>query len=203
MNVVHGWVARACALAGGAGALANVLLVAYLLLQFARPGSAATALGPLAAVSAGVSAALLVPVAVALGSGAVAALGVVAAAGLAAIWWLLAGGALAPVGAAAAALPAALLLAAWLVLVCREETVPPRAARFGRRVGAVAFAGTLVAGLALAMAPPGPLRLACLVLGGVPGALAWLAMPAWPVRIGLWLRRRPRPIPVRSRAVAP
>jgi hypothetical protein len=94
------------------------------------------------------------------------------------------------------------LLAAWLVVVnSRTERLPPHVARFGRRCGAVAFAGTLVAGLAVFLLPPmSREQVVGLVIGGVPGGLAWLAVPAWSISVGRALGRGPATGPASGEA---
>ena len=68
--------ARAGFGAGVAGALANMLLVAYAVLAFVRPGPVQAALWPLACAAAGTSAVLLIPVVLVLGGGSLVSLGV-------------------------------------------------------------------------------------------------------------------------------
>ena len=74
------------------GALANMLLLAFVVLAFVRPGPVQAALWPLACAAAGASAALLIPVALVLGGASVVALGVASMAFSALAWLLLATG---------------------------------------------------------------------------------------------------------------
>lgn len=189
--------ALACVGSGVAGALANVLFMAFVVLDFARPGEVQATLGSLACVLAGISAALLAPVALHLGSTRVATLGAATTAYLTVSFLLMAGGLLSPFAGAETVAGGGLALAAWLVLVCRRHTVPPRAARFGRRAGAAALVGTLALVVAQTMLPPSPTAMLVLVLGGVPAALGWLAVPAWSLRMGLWLRLTEEGVPER------
>jgi hypothetical protein len=185
--------ARSSVVAGIAAAAANALLLAYIALQYLRPGTISTTLGPLAGVLGALGAALLIPAAVALGDWLLAVLGAAAMVILSASWLMLAAGVLTPWAAAPAVSGAGVLLAAWLIVVnSRTERLPPHVARFGRRCGAAAFAGTLVVGLALVLLPPmSREQLVGLVLGGVPGGLAWLAVPAWSISVGRALGRGP------------
>lgn len=185
--------ARSSVVAGIAAAAANALLLAYFALQYLRPGAISTTLGPLAGVLGGIGAALLIPVAIALGEGLLAVLGAAAMVILSASWFMLATATLTPWAAAPAVAGAGVLLAAWLVVInSRTERLPPHVARFGRRCGAVAFAGTLVVGMAVFLLPPmSREQVVGLVLGGVPGGLAWLAVPAWSISVGRALGRGP------------
>ncbi|MGI5128453.1 hypothetical protein ACQEVB_16700 [Pseudonocardia sp. CA-107938] len=185
--------ASSSVLAGIAAAGANALLVAYLVLQFLRPGDVSTSLGPLAGGLGALGAALLIPVAVALGEGLLAVLGVAAMVVLAVAWALVAGQVLTLWAAAPVVAGAATLLACWLVVVNdRTERLPPHLIRFGRRSGAAAFAGSLVIVLALALLPPmSTVQLGALAVGGVPAGLAWLAVPAWSISVGRALGRAP------------
>lgn len=189
--------ARSSVVAGCAAAAANALLLAYIALQYLRPGTVSTTLGPLAGVLGGLGAALLVPVALALGEGLLAAVGAAAMVVLSISWFLVAGAALTPWSAAPAIAGAAVLLAVWLVVINRRtERIPEHVARFGRRCGATALAGTLVVGLALVLLPPlSREQLVALGIGGVPGGLAWLAVPAWSISVGRALSRDAAPGP--------
>jgi hypothetical protein len=181
--------ALASAGSGVTGALANTLLVAYVVLAFARPGAAQASLGLVACVLAAVSAALLAPVALVLGGVRLATLGAATTACLTLTWLLLAVGTFAPSVGAHIVAGGALVLAAWLVLVCRRHTVPPRASRFGRRAGVAALVGTLVAVVNDAVLPAGSMTWwAVLVIGGAPAAVGWFGVPAWSLRMGRWLR---------------
>jgi hypothetical protein len=183
--------ARSSVVAGIAAAAANALLVAYIALQHLRPGAISTTLGPLAGVLGGLGAALLIPVAVALGDGLLAVLGGAAMVILSASWFMLAAEVLTPWAAAPTVAGAAALLAAWLIVInSRTERIPPHVTRFGRRCGAAAFAGSLVVAAALVLLPPmSREQLVALVLGGVPAGLAWLAVPAWSIGVGRALGR--------------
>ena len=147
------------------------------------------ALWPLACAAAGISAALLVPVALVLGGASIVALGVASMAISALVWLLLATGPLTWVVGGSLLAGSGLGLAAWLILVCRDGTVPPRAGRVGRRAGVAALAGTAVVAVGQAALPTWSTAWwAVLVLGGVPAALGWLAVPAWSLRLSRWLR---------------
>ncbi len=178
--------------AGVAGALANMLLLAFVVLGVVRPGPVQAALWPLACMAAGTSAALLIPVALVLGGASVVSLGVASMAFSAVTWLLLATGQLTPATGAALLAGCGLGFALWLVLVCRQETVPPRAGRVGRRAGVAALVGTAVVAVGQAAFPASSMAwVAALVLGGILAALGWLAVPAWTLRLSRWLRVAP------------
>lgn len=183
--------ARSSVVAGIAAAAANALLLAYVVLQFLRPGEISTTLGPLAGVLGGIGALLLIPVALALGDGLLALLGAAAMLVLSASWFLLAAQVLTMWAVAPVVAGAAASLALWLAAVnSRTERLPAHVARFGRRCGATAFAGSLVVVLALVLLPPmSREQVIALVIGGVPGGLAWLVVPAWSIGVGRALRR--------------
>lgn len=187
--------ARSSVVAGYAAAAANVLLLAYVVLQVLRPGTVSTSLGPLAGILGGLAAALLIPVALALGDGLLAALGAPAMLVLSVSWFLVAGQLLTPWAAAPVVAGAAVLLAVWLVVINgRTERVPDHVARFGRRCGATALAGSTVVLLALVLLPPMSMeQLVALGVGGVPGGLAWLVVPAWSISVGRALGRTAAP----------
>ena len=175
--------------AGLAGALANTLLVAFAVLAVVRPGPVQATLWPITCAAAGTSAALLIPIALVLGGGSVVPLGVASMAFSTIAWLLLATGLLAPTVGASLLAGCGMGLAAWLFLVCRGENVPPRAGRVGRRAGAAALAGTAAVAVGNLVLPTSSIAwLAVLVLGGVPAVLGWLAVPAWTLRLALWLR---------------
>ena len=181
--------ARASFGAGVTGALANMLVLAFAVLGVVRPGPVQAALWPLACAAAGTSAALLVPVALALGGASIVALGVASMAISTLVWVLLATGLLTWAAGGSLLAGSGLGLAAWLILVCRDGTVPPRAGRVGRRAGVAALAGTAVVAVGQAALPPWSTAWwAVLVIGGVPAALGWLAVPAWSLRLSRWLR---------------
>lgn len=185
MTTFARWAARSSVVAGLAGAAANALLLAFLILLFVRPGPTQLTVGSVAGVLGAISSVFLAPVAVALGGTALAALGVIASVVLAAAWLLFATGVLTLQFGAPVVSAAGLLLALWLVLVCGEDTVPPRASRFGSRCGTVALVGTLVVVGALTLLPfLSTTQLVVLAVGGTPGVLAWLAVPAWSLRMG-------------------
>jgi hypothetical protein len=181
--------ARAGLGAGVAGALANTLLLAFAVLAVVRPGPVQAMLWPIACVAAGTSAVLLIPVALVLGGGSVASLGVASMAFSAIAFLLLATGLLAPSAGASLLAGCGMAFAAWLFLVCRGENVPSRAGRVGRRAGAAALVGTAVVAVGnLVLATSSTAWLAVLVLGGIPAVLGWLAVPAWTLRLARWLR---------------
>lgn len=102
--------------AGYAAATVNALLLAYLALQFLRPGAVSTTPGPIAGVLGGLRAALLAPVALgrvykvlALGEGMLAVLGAAAMSILSVSWFLVAGAALTPLEAVPVVAAATLL----------------------------------------------------------------------------------------------
>ncbi|MDT7553606.1 MAG: hypothetical protein QOI16_2142 [Pseudonocardiales bacterium] len=189
ISAVQRRAAFASTASGVAGALANALLVAYLALDFARPGAAQATLGLAACLLAAVSSVLLAPVALVLGGVRLATLGAATTACLTLTWLLLAVGTFTPPVGAHIVAGGALALAAWLVLVCRRHTVPPRASRFGRRAGIAALVGTLIVVVNDAVLPAGSMTwIAVLIIGGVPAAVGWFGVPAWSLRMGRWLR---------------
>jgi hypothetical protein len=181
--------ARASVGSGVTGALANTLLLAFVVLAYVRPSALQATLWPLACLSAGASALLLVPVALVLGGSSTGALGVASMAFSAVTWLLLATGVLTPAVGASLLVGCALGLSAWLVLACQRHTVPPRASRVGRRAGVAAFAGTLVVAVGYTLLPAmSTAWLVVLTVGGVPAVLGWFCVPAWSLRLGRWLR---------------
>jgi len=181
--------ARAGLGAGVAGALANMLLVAYAVLAFVRPGPVQAALFPLACAAAGASAVLLIPLVLYLGGGSLVSLGVASMAFSAVALLMLLTGLLAPAAGASLLAGCGMGFATWLYLVCRGETVPPRSGRVGRRAGLAALVGTAaVAGGNIVLPASSTAWLAVLVLGGVPAVLGWLAVPAWTLRMSRWGR---------------
>ena len=184
--------------AGVTGAVANVLLVAFVVLHFARPGDVQAMLGLIACLLAATSAALLAPVALLLGGTRVATLGAAHTACLAVVWLLTAAGIFTPDVGLRLVAGGALGLAVWLVLVCRRHTVPRRAARFGRRAGVAALVGTVIVVVGDAVLPAASSTwMAVLAVGGLPAALGWLAVPAWSLRMGRWLRLTEGSVPTR------
>jgi hypothetical protein len=186
--------ARAGIGAGVAGALANVLLLAFAVLAVVRPGPVQATLWPLGCVAAGTSAALLIPMALVLGEASIVSLGVASMAFSATAWLLLSTGLLATGVGAPLLAGCGMGLATWLFLVCRRgtEIVPPRAGRVGRRAGAAALVGTAAVAVGSAVLPTSSTAwLAVLVFGGIPALLGWLAVPAWTLRVAGWLRTAP------------
>jgi hypothetical protein len=181
--------ARAGYGAGVAGALANTLLVAYAVLVSVRPGPAQAALWPLACAAAGTSAILLIPLVLFLGGGSLVSLGVASMAFSAVAFLMLITGLLTPTAGASLLAGCGLGFAAWLFLVCRGGSVPPRAARVGRRAAVAALVGTAVVAAGAILLPTSSTAwLAALVLGGVPAVLGWFAVPAWTLRVARWLQ---------------
>jgi hypothetical protein len=182
--------ARAGLGAGVAGALANMLLVAYAVLAFVRPGPVQAALWPLACAAAAASAVLLIPLVLYLGGGSLVSLGVASMAFSAVALLMLLTGLLAPAAGASLLAGCGMGFATWLYLVCRGEAVPRRSGRVGRRAGVAALVGTAtVAGGNIVLPTSSTAWLAVLVLGGVPAVLGWLAVPAWTLRMSRWVRQ--------------
>jgi hypothetical protein len=182
--------ARAGFGAGVAGALANMLLVAYAVLAFVRPGPVQATLWPLACAAAGASAVLLIPMVLVLGGGSLVSLGVASMAFSAVAFLMLIIGLLTPAAGASLLAGCGIGFATWLFLVCRGANVPPRAGRVGRRAAVAALVGTaLLAAGNIALPTSSTAWLAVLVLGGVPAVLGWLAVPAWSLRVARWLRQ--------------
>jgi hypothetical protein len=185
--------ARAGFVAGVAGALANMLLVAYAVLAFVRPGPVQATLWPLACAAAGTSAVLLIPMVLVLGGGSLVSLGVASMAFSAVAFLMLMTGLLAPTAGASLLAGCGIGFATWLFLVCRGANVPTRAGRVGRRAGMAALVGTAVVAAGNILLPTSSTAwLAVLVLGGIPAVLGWLAVPAWSLRVARWLRREGR-----------
>jgi hypothetical protein len=184
--------------AGVTGAVANMLLVAFVVLHFARPGEVQATLGLIACLLAAISAALLAPVALLLGGTRAATLGVATSACLTVVWLLMAAEIFSPYVGLHLVAGGALGLAAWLVLVCRRDTVPRRAARVGRRAGVAALVGTVLVVVGDAVFPAASSTwMAMLAIGGLPAVFGWLAVPAWSLRMGRWLRLTDGSVPAR------
>ena len=171
--------ARAGFGAGVAGALANMLLVAYAVLAFVRPGPVQAALWPLACAAAGASAVLLIPVVLVLGGGSLVSLGVASMAFSAVAFLMLITGLLAPRRARRARRVRDRLRDLALPRVPRRDRAAAgRARRSARGVAALVGTALLAAGN-IALPTSSTAWLAVLVLGGIPAVLGWLAVPAW------------------------
>ena len=183
--------ARAGFGAGVAGALANMLLVAYAVLAFVRPGPVQAALWPLACAAAGTSAVLLIPVVLVLGGGSLVSLGVASMAFSAVAFLMLITGLLAPTAGASLLAGCGIGFATWLFLVV------PRTGTCRHGPGASAGAPGWRRWSVRRSWPQATSRcrrsstawLAVLVLGGIPAVLGWLAVPAWSLRVARWLRQ--------------
>jgi hypothetical protein len=182
--------------AGSAGALANLLLVAFYIL-FAAGSDAQHVAGSSNDLVGSLATALSIPVALAL----VPLLPrrrvvrITQTVGIAALAVLTVGGPLLVLGIlpfeiqAPIASGASMLLAAWLFLVNRwmrrAGTLDARITRVGRVAGAATlacFAGVLTG---LVLLPWGSvLQFVVLGVTGLPGVLAWLATPVWFLMLG-------------------
>jgi hypothetical protein len=190
------WEAAFAWAAGGAGALANGLLVAFYILLAAGSdaqhvaGSSNDLVGSLAM-------ALAIPVALAL----VPLLPrrrsvrITQAVGIAAMAVLAVGGPLLVFGVlpfeiqAPIAIGASMLLATWLFLVNRwmrrAGTLDARITRVGRVAGAATLASFAGVVTGLVLLPWGSvLQIVVLAVTGLPGVLAWLGTPVWFLMLG-------------------
>ena len=176
--------ARASVGSGVTGALANTLLLAFVVLAYVRPSALQATLWPLACLSAGASALLLVPVALVLGGSSAGALGVASMAFSAVTWLLLATGVLTrPRGHPCWWAARSGSRCGW----CWRANATPchPAFRVGRRAGVAAFAGTLVVAVGYTLLPAmSTAWLVVLTVGGVPAVLGWFCVPAWSLRLG-------------------
>jgi hypothetical protein len=173
--------------AGVTGTAANVLLAAFYAVEVGRRRVLPVSLGSANDVVGSVSTALMVPVVLAVSpsrwtrrSG-LAATGVLTLAGPALVLGLVPFAVQLPI-----ALGAFQLLAAWMVLTSRGRrgTLPNGVTEFGVRAGGGVLVGGAAVGVGLLL-PGGSLpRKAAFAVGGVPGALGWLAMPVWFWRLG-------------------
>ena len=173
--------------AGVTGVAANVLLVAFYAVEEGRRRVLPVSLGSANDVVGSVSTALMVPVVLAvsptrwtrrLGLGAT---GVLTLAGPALVLGLVPFAVHLPI-----ALGAFEGLAAWILLTSRGQrgTLPDEVTRLGVLSGGGVLAGGAVAALGMLSARRSFLRRAAVVVGGVPGTVAWLAMPLWFLRLG-------------------
>lgn len=74
-------------------------------------------------------------------------------------------------------------LATWILVASRDGTMPDDVARLGVLSGGGVLAGGALAGVGLLLPRASRARRAALVGGGVPGVLAWLALPVWFLRL--------------------
>ena len=173
--------------AGATGMAANALLAAFYAVEVGRRPLRPVSLGSANDIVGSVSTALMVPVTLAvspsrrirrLGLGATV---VLTAAGPALVLGLVPFSVQLPI-----ALGASQGLAAWILLSSRGRrgTLPDEVTRLGVLTGSGALVGGAVAAVGL-LQPTGSVpRRAAFAAGGVPGVLAFLAMPVWFLRLG-------------------
>jgi hypothetical protein len=200
-----GTAARFAYAAGAAGIVANLFLIAMYValgLQAGGPG-AETLLGPAGELSGSasdlvgsLSAAFMIPVALALGGRLPQRRGArfTQAAGLTAMALLAIGGPLLVLGVLAfevetpIAMAAWIILSLWLLLVNRwlrlSEALSVRVARLGEALGAGLLAGYMVVGLGLLLPWMSWPQLAVFGVGGLIGLPAYLGIPVWFVLLG-------------------
>jgi|SRR5687768_12302329 len=173
--------------AGVTGVAANALLVAFYAVEVGRPRVLPVSLGSANDVVGSVSTALMVPVVLAVSPDrrtrrlGLVATGVLTVAGPALVLGLVPFAVQMPI-----VIGAFEGLSAWVVLTSRGRrgTLPDEVTRLGVRSGGGVLAGGAVVALGLLL-PKGSLpRRAAFVVGGVPSALASLAMPVWFLRLG-------------------
>ena len=183
--------ARAGFGAGVAGALANMLLVAFAVLAFARPGPVQAALWPLACAAAGTSAVLLIPVVLVLGGASVVSLGVASMAFSAVAFLMLVTGLLAPTAGASLLAGCGLGLRDLAVpgVPRRERAAAGRARRPARRRGGAGRDGARWPQATSRCRPSSTAWLAVLVLGGVPAVLGLAGRARVDPARGRWLRQ--------------
>ena len=200
-----GTAARFAYAAGATGILANLFLIAmYVLLGLhAAAPAAQTSLGPAGDLSGtasdlvgSLSAAFMIPVALALGGRLPRrrAAHFTQAAGLAAMTLLAVGGPMLVLGVLAfevetpIAMAAWIILCVWLLLVNRwlrlSGALPVRVARLAEYLGAGALAGYVVVGLGLLLPWMSWPQLAVFGVGGLIGLPAYLGIPVWFVLLG-------------------
>ncbi len=200
-----GTAARFAYAAGATGILANLFLIALYValgLQAGGPG-AQTSLGPagdlLGSASdlvGSLSAAFMIPVALALGRRLPRrrAARFTQAAGLTAMALLTVGGPLLVLGALSfevetpIAMAAWIVLCLWLLLVNRRlrlsEALPIRVSRFGEALGVGLLAGYAIVGLGLLLPWMSWPQLVVFGVGFLIGLPAYLGMPVWFVLLG-------------------
>jgi hypothetical protein len=202
--------ARFAYAAGATGILANLCLVAlYVLLghQGGSPeggtllGSAFHVAGSASDLLGSLAAALMIPVALALGGRLTRrrAVRFTQAAGLTAMLFLSVGGPLLVLGllpfevSTLNAVGSYMVLCLWLFLtnrwLLRSGAIRPRLARFGELVGAGALAGYVVVGLGLLLPWMSWPQLVVFGVGVLIGLPAWLCIPAWFLFLGRHLGR--------------
>jgi hypothetical protein len=184
--------ARCAAAAGLTSLLANALLVAFYALELGRSPVGPVSLGTANDVVGSVSAALMIPLAVAWGPRWLRCLGGAATTVLTAAGPLLVSGALRFDQQLPIALAGALGLAAWLVLVGQHQPVSSGTARLGVLAGGTVLVGVPVVGVGLLLPPMSWAQLAVFGLGGLPGVVGWLATPFWFLRLARDLRSESR-----------
>jgi hypothetical protein len=182
--------------AGSAGALANLLLVAFYLLLAVGSG-AQDVVGSSNDLVGSLAMALSIPVALALVPllPRRRAVRIAQAVGIAAMVVLTVGGPLLVLGIlpfevqTPIAIGASILLAAWLFLVNRwmrrAGTLDARITRVGQVIGAATLASLagVLTGLLLLPWASVP-QIAVLAIAGLPGVVAWLATPVWFLMLG-------------------
>lgn len=173
--------------AGATGVLANALLVAFYTVEMGRRRVLPVSLGSANDIVGSVSTATMVPVVLAvspdrwtrrLGLGATA---VLTASGPALVLGLVPFAVQMPIASAAFE-----GLAAWVLLVSRGQrgVLPDDVTRLGVLSGGGVLVGGAVAGLGMLLPRGSFPRRALVAVGGAPGAVAWLAMPVWFLRLG-------------------
>jgi hypothetical protein len=173
--------------AGVTGVAANVLLVGFFAVEQGRTRRLPISLGSANDVVGSISSALMVPVVLAVGPSrwtrrlGLASTVVLTAAGPALVLGFVPFAVQMPI-----AIGAFEGLAAWILAAGRDRrgTMTDDVARLGVLSGGGVLAGGALAGVGRLLGVRSLPGRAALVIGGVPGVLAWLAMPVWFLRLG-------------------
>lgn len=184
--------------AGVAGILANLLLIAFFVLQASQPEDGFS-LGSTNDIVGSLGTAFMIPVALALGAWLPdrRSARIIQVLGLSAMAVLTAGGPLLVLGVLAfeVATPMAMaaysVLSLWLLLINRwlrlSDVLPPRVTRLGELLGAGTLAGYLVVGVGLLLPWMSWPQLVMFGAGVLVGLPAWLGIPVWFLLLGRYL----------------
>ena len=181
--------------AGATGILSNLFLIGFYALQVGRPENG-TFLGPANDLSGSLSAAFMIPVALALSARLPdrRSAHVIRVLGLSAITVLTVGGPLLALGVLEFAVQAPIMAAAWMILCLwlflvnrwlrRSNLLRRRVARFGEFLGAGTLLGGVVVGVGLLLPWMSWGQLVLFGVGGVFGFIGFLGIPVWLLLLG-------------------
>lgn len=181
--------------AGVASIAANTLLIAFYAFQVGRPENG-TSLGSANDLTGSLSAALMIPAALALGAHLPRrrAIRIVRTVGVAAMAVLTVGGPLLVLGALSFEVQAPIMLAAWMALCAwlflvnrwarLSGALPRRTARFGEFAGAGPLVGGVVVGLGFLLPWTSWGQLALFGVGGSFVFVGFLGIPVWFLLLG-------------------